>query len=336
MESRFDWQVGDEDGQWETIAQEDGAARRRRVPGWLWAVVLVAAVVTLGSGYVVLRRRYEAASQRIAFQIQSVVDLEARASQEGDEELFLAQQDETSVPWYAGPAPWLGIRFGSGGGRSSLPPMAVLPATVEQVDLRGDVAWVQVLEGDPPVRRVRFYRQTEQGWLHTAPDLEFWQGPVEHHHGEQLAFYYHERDQPYIDSLVEQVSDAFYRACAFVGCRREERFKILIYPEYPESDFSFDLALPSPWLSGIPAEDEAIERVPRAVLYALERAVIAWATTGRPATQYRWGQPLAAELWMGVSPITPEMVALGTPLIRLENTWQWRYSSPERNRYTSP
>jgi hypothetical protein len=336
MGTRFDWQAGDDDGQWETIAQEDSSTRRARVPGWLWAVVLTAIVVTLGGGYVAVRRRYEAASQRIAFQIQSVVDLEARASQEGDEELFLAQQDETSVPWYAGPVPWLGMRFGSGRSRSSLPPMAVSPATVEEVDLRGDVAWVQVVEGDPPIRRVRFYRQTDQGWLHTAPDPDFWQEPVEHHHGEQLAFYYHKRDQPYIDSLVDQVSDAFYQVCGFGGCRKDERFRILIYPEYPKGDLLFDLALPSPWLSGIPVDEDASERVPHAVLYAVERAVMAWATTGEPVTQYRWGQPLAVELWLGVSPITPEMVALGTPLIRLENTWQWRSSSPERDRYTLP
>jgi hypothetical protein len=330
--SRFDWQVGDDDGGWETIAQEGGAVRRHRIPGWVWVVVLAAVVGTTGGSYVAVHRRYEAASQQMTFQIQSVIDLEARAFSEGDEELFLAQQDETSVPWYAGTAPWLWTRLNSGRGRYSVPPMAVLPATVEDVNLRGDVAWVQVVEGDPPMRRVRFYRQTDRGWLHTAPDLEFWQEPVEHHVGGQLAFFYHQRDQPYIDSLLEQVGDAFYRICASAGCGSDERFKILIYPEYPEGDLSFDLALPSPWLSGIPAEGEASVRVPGAVLYILERTVAAWATTGEPATLFLWGQPAAAELWLGVSPITPEMVGLGAPLIRLQSNWRGRYSAPDRGR----
>jgi hypothetical protein len=205
--------------------------------------------------------------------------------------------------------------------------MAVLPATVEEVDLRGDVAWVQVIEGNPAVRRMRFYRQTDLGWMHTAPDPEFWQAPVEHHHGKQLAFYYHQRDQPYIEPLVNQIGAAFYRVCAFAGCKTDERFEILIYPEYPEGDLSFDLALPSPWLTGIPVERGAEIKVPHTVLDALERAVIAWATTREPGGPFRWGEPLATELWLGSSTITPEMVALGRPLIRRESLYGGRYSS---------
>jgi hypothetical protein len=348
--SQFDWQVGDDDGNWETIAHESKGVRRHRIPRWVWALVLAAIMATASGGYVTVRQRYETASQRMIFQIQSVVELEARAFEQGDEELFLAQQDETPVPWYAGPAPWLWTRLGSasglgsvsglgsasGLGRSYLPRMAVLPATVEDVDLRGGVAWVLVIEDDPAVRRVRFYRQTDRGWLHTAPDPEFWQEPVEHHHGGQLVFYYHQRDQPYIDPLVEQVGDAFYRVCAFAGCKADERFEILIYPEYPEGDLSFDLALPSPWLSGIPVEADAEVKVPRTVLDVLERTVIAWAATGEPATPFRWGQPVAAELWLGVSPVTPEMVALGTPLIRRESILRRRYSVPNREGYTFP
>ena len=334
--SRFEWQVGDEDGNWETIAQESKGARRRRSPRWAWALVLTAILATATGGYVTVRQHYEAASQQITFQIQSVIDLEARAFSEGDEELFLAQQDNTFVPWYAGATPWDWTQRGTGRGRSFLPPMAVVPATVEDVDLRGDIAWVQVVEGDPPVRRVRFYRQTDLGWLHTAPDMEFWGEPVEHHHGQQLAFYYHQRDQPYIDSLVGQVGNAFYQTCASAGCKADERFDILIYPEYPKSDLSFDLALPSPWLSGIPIGAEEATKVPDAVLDVLQRTVIAWAMTWGPTAPFRWGQPVAAELWLGVSPVTPEMVALGTPLIRRESILRGRYSAPDRERYTFP
>ena len=328
--SRFDWQVGDDDGNWETIAHESGALRRRRIPGWVWAVVLVAILATAAGGYVTVRRRYEAASQQVTFQIQSVVDLEARAFEQGNEELFLAQQDKASAPWYVSPAPWLSTRLGAVSDRGHLfvPPMAVLPATVKDVDLRGDVAWVQVVEGDPPVRRVRFYRQTDRGWLHTAPDLAFWQEPVEHHHGGRLAFYYHRRDQLYVDSLIEQVGDAFYRLCASAGCPADQRFKILIYPEYPQSDLPFDLALPSPWLSGIPVNAGASRKVPREVLYSLERAVIAWAAPGEPAPSFRWSQPIAVELWLGVSPVTPEMIALGAPLIPREGIFRGRYNAP--------
>jgi hypothetical protein len=288
--------------------------------------VLLVIPATAAGTYVTIRQRYETASQQITFQIQSVIDLEARAFAKGDEELFLAQQDETSVPWYEGSTWRLWPRLGrsSGWRRSYLPSMAVLPATVEDVDLRGDVAWVQVIEDNPAVRRVRFYRQADLGWLHTAPDPDFWQAPVEHHHGKQLAFYYHQRDQAYIDPLVDQIGTAFYRVCAYAGCKTDERFEILIYPKYPEGDRSFDLALPSPWLSGIPVERDAEIKVPHTVLDALERAVIAWATTREPGGPFRWGEPLAAELWLGSSTITPEMVVLGTPLIQRESVWRGR------------
>jgi hypothetical protein len=338
MSSQFEWQAGDDD-RWETIARvtkEDRRGWRHRVPRWLCVVLLAVLVAGATGGYTVVRRRYEVASRQISFQIQSVVDLEARAFEQGDEDLFLAQQDKTSIPWYASPTEQLWTRRG----RSFVPPTAVLPATVEDVDLRGDVAWVQVVEGDPPLRRVRFYRQTEQGWLHTTPDPAFWGEPVEHRYGERLAFYYHQRDQPYVEPLLEQLGQAFYEVCASDGCSEDGRFEILLYPEYPESELSFDLMLPSPWLSGIPVADDGqttgegqpadewSDLVGDIALAALERSVIAWATS-RGTTSYtpRW-QPMAAEQWLGASPATLEMLHLGAPLIRRGDPFRGRLNRP--------
>ena len=95
MSSQFEWQAGDDD-RWETIARvtkEDRRGWRHRVPRWLWVGLLAILVTGATGGYAAARRRYEVASKQIAFQIQSVIDLEARAFEAGDEELFLAQQD---------------------------------------------------------------------------------------------------------------------------------------------------------------------------------------------------------------------------------------------------
>jgi hypothetical protein len=360
MSSQFEWQAGDDD-RWETIARvtkEDRHGLRRRMPRWLWVTLLAVLAVGATGGYTVIRRRYEVASSQIAFQIQSVIDLEARAFEQGDEDLFLAQQDETSTAWYAGPVRWLGEGLPeqpwTRHGRFFVPPAAVLPATVEDVNLRSDVAWVQVVEGDPPVRRVRFYRQTEQGWLHTTPDPAFWGEPVEHRYGDRLAFYYHQRDQPYVEPLIEQLGQAFYEVCAFDGCSEDGRFEILFYPEYPESELSFDLTLPSPWLSGIPVADDgqpAGEELPAgkelpvgqwsdlvgdAALAALERKVIAWATGGDTTRSFPRWQPMAADQWLGVSQITLEMMHLGVPLIRRVGTFRGRSVAPEGDRPTFP
>ena len=102
MSPHFEWQAGDDDGHWETIAQEAGNAQHTRRRCVLWYVgiaLLVAIVVAAACGYVIVRQRYDEASRQIAFQIQSVIDLEARAFAEGNKDLFLAQQDEASDLW---------------------------------------------------------------------------------------------------------------------------------------------------------------------------------------------------------------------------------------------
>jgi hypothetical protein len=195
---------------------------------------------------------------------------------------------------------------------------------------------------------VRFYRQTEQGWLHTTPDPAFWGEPVEHRYGERLAFYYHQRDQPYIEPLLEQLGQAFYKVCAYDGCSEDGRFEILFYPEYPESELSFDLTLPSPWLSGIPVTgdgqpagagqpaSEWSDMVGEAALAALERRTIAWVMGGDTTRSFPRWQPMAAEQWLGVSPVTLEMIHLGAPLIWRESTFRGRFEAPDGDRPTFP
>ncbi len=307
----FEWQAGDDDGHWETIAQETGNARRtrrRRVLWYLGIALLAAIVVTAACGYVVVRRRYDEASRQIAFQIQSAIDLEARAFAEGNKDLFLAQQDEASALWYESQSRSLERR-----GRSFAPVLTVLPAQIDNVTMQGDVAWVQVIEGDPPLRRVRFYRQTDKGWLHTAPDLRFWRTPVEHGYGDQLVFSYHQSDQPYIDPLLDQLAQAFIELCASAGCAGDAKFVILFYPEDAGSDAQVNLALPSPWLSGIPEGDWS-ELYGEAAVSALARRITAWASAGGTAQARLQGRMIAQDRWLGLPAITPEVTYL-TPLM---------------------
>ena len=337
MSTRFEWQASDDDGRWETIAQVNGHARRirrRRALRWasasLW-IALPVVIVSVAVCACIILRRYDQASKQIAFQIQSAIDLEAHAFSEGDADLFLAQQDGTWTPLYPSQARGFEER-----GRFFMPPLAVLPASVEDVGLRGDVAWVQVIEDDPPVRRVRFYRQTDQGWLHTAPDLAFWRDPIVHYIGDQLILRYHQRDQPYIDPLVQQLGHAFYSICSSIGCGRDEPFEILFYPAPAESDIRADLALPSPWLSGIPVDGEWSERYLGAALAILETRTAAWASTGDGASLFSRGltagQAIATERWLGLSAVTPEMVHLSIPLLRRGSAFRSRLDVPDWRR----
>ena len=68
MSSHFEWQVGDDDGHWETIAQETGR-RRRRAMRYVWIALLVAILGAAAGGYLVVRRSYIASNERMAFEI---------------------------------------------------------------------------------------------------------------------------------------------------------------------------------------------------------------------------------------------------------------------------
>jgi len=269
----FNWQAGDEGGQWEVIAEQRRRKRRRRIPRWLRYLLLATIALAATGGYVVVRQRYQQAHQQMVFQIQGVIDLEANAYARGDADLFMEQQDDASPDWYD----LQQERIEADCPRDA-PPSArcvpVLPAEILEVDLREDVAWVEVLEDEPPVRRARFYHQTELGWKHTAPQIAFWSHAIELHYGD-LVFRYHERDQPHVDPLVDHIAKAFYETCAHVDCPSDRSFQVnfavdpvlstRVLPPFQDNEW----ILPSPWLSGLPVDGEWSEAQLGTLAYAI-------------------------------------------------------------------
>jgi hypothetical protein len=93
-------------------------------------------------------------------------------------------------------------------------------------------------------------------------------------------------------------------------------FEILFYPAPEDGTSRADLALPSPWLAGIPVDGDWSERYLDRALSALERAAAVWAKP-EEATNLFWRWPvMATDRWLGLSPVTPEMFGLGLPGIR--------------------
>lgn len=260
MNIEFDWQVGDQNDKQETLAE---VRRRRRPPRpwWFW-VLLVALVGAIAAGGVLyIKDRTRNAKEQIVFQIQSTIDLEARAYERRDLGLFLEQQDERESEWYA----LQSLRVDTGCSDPELVDSGmeflcqpVRQAQVRDVDLRRDVAWVEVLEGDPALRRVRFYRQTDQGWKHTAPQESFWGVAVELNYG-GLVFRYHRRDEPYVEPMIEAAAQTFDQVCAELGCvlkaLPEFDFAVHSAPGAPIRQVDSIYQLVSPWLVGVP-EDE--------------------------------------------------------------------------------
>ena len=261
MSVQFVWQAGNDDGRWEVIAKSEPRPKRKRFR-WVWGAVLILIVVSGAAGYLLARRRYAQAVDQATFQVQSVIDLEARAFEEGNKVLYLEQQDSTSPDWYA----WQQRRVSQDCERSRTEdsPGSVdngcfpaLPAKIQHIDLQDDVAWVEVIEGQSPVRRVRFYRRTDLGWKHTAPRDEFWNAAIELHYGDLLARY-HRRDTPHVDLLIEHIYDVYDDVCTQLECPPDNRtLTVNFVPrlegagELPRLDGS-QLVLPSPWLSGLP------------------------------------------------------------------------------------
>jgi hypothetical protein len=266
MSVQFDWQVGSDEGRWETLA-----SRRRGLrlnwPWWVWTILTLILVGAVAGGYVFLRERYARAARRAQFQIQSVIDLEARAFARGDEVLYLEQQDTTDRDWFRRQRlriqPDCPERLDPQQARRAYC-VPVLPAQVLSLDLQGDVAWVEVQEADPPVRRTRHYRRMSGGWVHTAPQPAFWREERETHFG-RVTIRYPARDRSVLLPLLERISVARRDVCRTIYCPAVTELDVIVSidaPPYvrpylesdPEPQGDDRLYLSSPWLTGIPIE----------------------------------------------------------------------------------
>lgn len=299
MKLELDWQAGTGEGEWETIAiVEKGFSLR--VPRWVWRVLLPTVVILTAAAVGGVRHRYARALRRIVFQIQDVIDLEARALARDDLDLFLAQQDEIAPAWYTQQV----NRFWQDSARcSSRQPgsdaltaqdaspgdcASLAPPQVQEVELRGDVAWVEVVAAPDAARQARFYRQTERGWLHTAPRDAFWQGRIARTYG-QVTIRAHQRDLPHIEPLVAHILSVAESVSEALGGTADSVLGVDFLTEnlpYRSPGLVGDvLALPSPWLTGIPVDGRWDEKYLQELSY--------WVTYGIAAQVMR--SPAEAE-----------------------------------------
>jgi hypothetical protein len=268
MNVQFDWQVGDKQDQWATIATTERHSVFS-VSLRVWRTLLLAMIVVALAGTLGVRYRYQVALRRLKSDIQAAIELEARALDQRDRDLYMAQQDEALPHWYwrqavrftlyrdpcessrPGSSPWAAPGTRQEGCVPDPRPV------VQEVRLRGNVAWVQVVEGLPPVLRARFYRQTPYVWVHTAPRLEFWADPVERRYGSVTV-----RAQPYdlayVEPLVEHMARVVDEVSAALGDGGSQKLEVVFAP--PGSPGPMPalkegvLILASPWSTGVPAD----------------------------------------------------------------------------------
>jgi hypothetical protein len=272
------------------------------MPWWAWLLVALVVGGLSTVGYLTVRQRYKEVQRQVEFQIQSVIDLEARAFAERDIDLFIDQQDSAQREWLnvqgrrVQPdctSPTRGARPRDRTVLSLCAP--VQPAKVQRVDLKGDMAWVEVIESLPAapergleaqeVRRVRFYRQTDLGWKHTAPPDEFWRTMMHIDYG-NLSVFYHKRDQPYVEPLEDVIAEAFADVCSVLTCVSHKTLIVEFSVEppayyvpaievYPAAEGEDKITLSSPWLAGIAVQRSQEGRLAKELAHAVTYAAAA-------------------------------------------------------------
>ena len=263
MNVELDWRAGDEGGQWETIATVTGRTRFK-IPWRILGILMVALLASTAGGYGLVTSRYRAALAQVAFQIQSAIDVEARALVQRDVDRYMDQQDGSLSGWFAQQM----IRSHNWASRSGTPGAdisadllwdgdALVPVEIEEVELREEIAWVWVVAGHDPVHQVRFYRRTDLGWKRTAPQAAFWGEPVELVYGE-VTVRGHERDLPHVEPLIEHVTRVYGNVCTALDCPSDSAFRVDIAVEMSAEGLPAvregTLTLASPWLTGVPLD----------------------------------------------------------------------------------
>jgi hypothetical protein len=212
---------------------------------------------------VVTASLYREALRRTTFQIQCTTDLEARAYAQQRTTLLLALQDPEASAWYARQARCAVLRenvASVGMPAQSVTDRACLPierGAVQRVDLRGDVALVELVTDPGQLRVVRFYRQTERGWVHTVPVGAFW-GDAVQVSGDGVIVHGVQRDLRHLERVRETVAALRSDLCAKLDCSAAP-LEVHVDAEtlaWPEAA-SAQIALLSPSLVGL-REDGAL------------------------------------------------------------------------------
>lgn len=225
MSHQLDWQVCDDDRQWDdalrvTVSPGDHAVAARRTAG-VWhlrhyrrAALLVLLLALAGFGYHTLRQA-DAEMDRVENEVRAAVAADSWV------ETYRAQTASpmgTPLPSPAQQqAPLVRASPKSGYVAEDIQGLEVGTGRVE---VRDGYAMVEVwtyasaLEWMPtPYRQTRFFRETARGWQPTEPPDLFWQ-PLERHQAGRFTFVYGPRDASAVFAAAHQVGglDAEIRA----------------------------------------------------------------------------------------------------------------------------
>ena len=210
---RFEWNI--ESKRIDRSDGEDPLAKRRRrrnVMRLLLLLALLLAMIVLA--VILVRQRLLDIENHFAQLLQDTVKAEVAALRIGDINSWLAAQDAEDESW-------MGRQRANFRQYNDMKADGAieLAGDILAVHIEGERARVMVQENvhNLPYSRLWFYRQTDAGWLHTAPDHSFW--------GENLQFSgagvyvsYRGVDRRFATELGEALEDWIQRACLVFDC----------------------------------------------------------------------------------------------------------------------
>lgn len=210
---RFEWNI--ESQQIDRTGGEDPLAKRRRRRDILRLLLILALIVAMiVLGVLIVRQRLIDVENQFAQLLQDTVKAEVAALRIGDINSWLASQAVENESWIDQQ-------------RAMFHQYSDLK-TAGAIELKGDIIAVHI-EGERarvlvqeninklPYSRLWFYRRTNSGWLHTAPDHSFW-GESRQFDGAGVRVNFRAVDQQFAADLGLALEDWRRRACDVFDC----------------------------------------------------------------------------------------------------------------------
>ena len=210
---RFEWNI--ESQHIDRSDGEDPLAKRRRRRNVLRFLSLLALLASmLAVGVLLVRQRLADIENQYAQLLQDTVKAEVAALRIGDMNSWLASQHPADESWIARQSAMFRVY-------SDLKSAGAIELTGDILAVRidGERARVRVQENvnNLPYSRLWFYRRTDSGWRHTAPDLSFW-GEEAQFNGERVRVNYRAVDRRFATDLGSALESWVRRACAVLDC----------------------------------------------------------------------------------------------------------------------
>jgi hypothetical protein len=175
------------------------AKSERRPPVWRFILQIALIIVAVAVGAMAFQQWLSTEAR-----LERLLEREAQAADAGDIKAFFGLQDPTDAAWWAQQQDAItsratAIKQGAAATGEPRPPMRVTG-----IEVKGDTARaiVETEWGDESVHLVSFFRQADEGWLHTGPRAEFW-GEPRQAGSEHLTWLYRERDEEWVGALLD-------------------------------------------------------------------------------------------------------------------------------------